>query len=294
MDFAKNFVGFIAAICFIVIVGGAGYYFGFKSNNVDNKDNDDLTYSLKFTDEDVEKLGKNLYDQTLVGYGYDYYFYGNGKVTVDTIEVSEQLYATLDNISFSSIEYANSVQLNELYSDSCISNNVEGKYTCYIYRVKKDDFAQKYLELFNKSMPNFTDFIYFDDTDFRECRLENDYINCYPMEGGDRLGPLRRFLNYNRTEFKNNSIIVYADFIGFNIVGNASYYYAYSDYELTSKIDNTNYSSELNNYMDNKDSMFTDKDKLFERFKGKTGQFKLTFKQNELDNWYWVSTEIVK
>ena len=60
----------------------------------------------------------------------------------------------------------------------------------------------------------------------------------------------------------------------------------YSDYDLTKKIGNVDFYGDID--------IFDDEDKYFQEFKGKTGHYKLTFKQNEYNNWYWESTEVVK
>ena len=58
-------------------------------------------------------------------------------------------------------------------------------------------------------------------------------------------------------------------------------------------------SSMSNNIIDNtiyknEDLNDSNKEKLFEKYKGKTGVYKLVFNKDDSNNWYWEETQIIK
>lgn len=288
MKKGKNILLFLLVVIFIVGSASVGYYMGTNKQNNDTKTIDN-NEDNKMLDENVDKLGRKLYNDTLFKYGwYDLYFYSNEKLTVDNMELDKKLEITMNNISFNDINYN---QVKDLFSQECLKESTDSNgfnYTCYVYKVNKDIFAEVYYNLFNQNMPTFNYFIYMDSLNYRVCKLENQEIKCYPMDsGGDTFGGVLRMVRYSKTELKNNVIYVYADYIGFNADKNATNIFnVYSDYDLTKKIGNVDFYGDID--------IFDDEDKYFQEFKGKTGQYKLTFKQNEYNNWYWESTEVVK
>ena len=287
MKKGKKILLFLLVVVFIVGSAGVGYYKGSnnQSNVIKKADNNE---DNKMSDETVDKLGRKLFVATLSNDSYDYHFYDSDKLTVDKVSLDVKLISTMNNISFNDIYYN---QVRDFTSQECLKESTDSNgfnYTCYVYKVNKDIFAEVYYNLFNQNMPTFNYFIYMDSLDNRVCKLEDNEIKCYPMDsGGDTFGGVLRMVRYSKTELKNNVIYVYADYIGFNADKNATNIFnVYSDYDLTKKIGNVDFDGDID--------IFDDEDKYFQDFKGKTGQYKLTFKQNEYNNWYWESTEVVK
>lgn len=283
MKKGKNILLFLLVVIFIVGSAGVGYYMG--SNNQSNVNKKvDNNEDNKMSDENVDKLGRKLYNDTLFKYGWDdLYFYSNEKLTVDKMKLDKKLEITINNINLQDITY-NTAQ--DIHSQECFNDTPQGYgYTCYVYKINKNVFSEKYYNIFNKELPFFNEFVSLDD--LHTCKLEDNEIKCYPMDGGDVFGGVLRMVRYSKTELKNNVVYVYADYIGFNADKNATNIFnVYSDYDLTKKIGNVDFYGDID--------IFDDEDKYFQEFKGKTGQYKLTFKQNEYNNWYWESTEVVK
>lgn len=294
MSKGKNILLFLLVVIFIVGSAGVGYYMGTnnQSNGIKNVENNE---DNKMNDETVDELGRKLFDETSSNYSlWNYYFYDSDKLTVDNMNLDDKLFVTMRHINFKDIYYN---QVKDLTSQECLSlvENADGfNYTCYAYKVNKTVFADVYYELFNQNMPSFNYFIYLDSLDFRGCKLEDNEIKCYPIEAGSDGSPEMKWVNYDKAEFYNGNLYVYSNFIGFGFESDTDNYYAYSDYDLTKKIDKVDYSSEFEKYYNNKISMFDDIEQLFTKFKDKTGKYKLTFKQRENGIWYWESTEVVK
>ena len=280
----------IIIILFMVFSLGVGYFLGNKETVSEvevKKDNE-----KKLTDEEIDELGKQLFDKTSsFSINNVYIYYSDEKINVDSIKLEDRLNDTLENISLKNVFYNTSVSLSALHSEECF-DQVTSNYTCFSYRIYKNVFENTYFNLFNQKIPSFSSFT---SDHLDRCVLEGDYLNCYPMDGGTAFDGTLKYINYDKAEYEDNTMYIYSDYIGFLYGLNGDYKaYAYNDIKLTNKIDNTDYSSEIEKYLNDEDNIFQDKDTLFTKFADKTGKYKLTFKQNELGNWYWVQTEKIK
>ncbi len=283
MKKGKNILLFLLVVIFIVGSAGVGYFMGTNKQSNDTKTLDN-NEDNKMSDETVDKLGKKLFIDTLSNDSYNYYFYDSDKLTVEKVSLEGKLISTMNNISFNDIYYN---QVRDFTSQECLKESTDSNgfnYTCYVYKVNKDIFADVYYDLFNQKLPTFNNFIYMDSLDYRVCKLEDNEIKCYPMDGGSAIDSARRYINYDKAEIDNGNLYVYSDFIAFDFENNTDNYYAYSDYNFTKKIGSIDY-DEFENY---------NLEELFTKFKDKTGKYKLTFKQRENGIWYWESTEVVK
>ena len=89
--------------------------------------------------------------------------------------------------------------------------------------------------------------------------------------------------NYDYAEIVDDKLDVYVNYLGLNEPGKGK---LCSDFECHNLIDDVIYQDEdLNN---------NNKSKIFEKYKGKTGVYKLVFNKDSNNNWYWVETQIIK
>ena len=107
--------------------------------------------------------------------------------------------------------------------------------------------------------------------------LENDEFVCYPIDGGG-VSMYYNYIEYNRTVRDGDDLLVYVNFLvdGCNL-GKCG---IYADRKFTKFI------------VDNID--YEDETELFDLYRDDAGLYKLTFKKDSNDNYYWYSSEIVK
>lgn len=289
----KFFLGVILAFC-IVLVGASCFWLGlqFADGNTKELDNSEqLEEKEPMSSGEIDELGKKLAEMTSYNAnGRDYYFY------MDSMSNENKLSVTIGLIpenEFILSEYAKSE-----YPDNC---NGETGLTCYSRKISKNVFDNYYHKIFGLNDISYDTFSYVPSAEIISskngykyldtCKLEGSDIVCYNTFGGDT-NYIYRYVKYDSSKLVDDQTLnVYTKFLGVersleeNEVtnnGNA----IYSDYNLKNIADHHNYS--------NWDSESPTKKDLFEKYGDKAGKYVLTFKKDADNNWYWLSTKLVK
>ena len=233
-----------------------------QDNNNDNQDNggNNEEENDELSEEELERLGENLFNKTnilLTGTAGDYMLYQEDDITYNDLENSQRL------------EY---VYMQIPNSEKTITST-----NGYSERVTTDVFEKYYHQMFglDKSI-NYETFGANVDK-LVECNLDGEYLTCNQFDGGGALD-FRTYLNYDYAKQDNEDILVYVNFLvsGFNDTG----YGIFSDAAMSNKIAEDS-------------SSFTD-DNIFDIYGNEAGLYKLTFKKDTNDNYYWYRSEIVK
>ena len=101
---------------------------------------------------------------------------------------------------------------------------------------------------------------------------ENELV-CYPTDAGGALS-FRSYIKYNHTEQDGNDLLIYVNFLVGETDG------VYSDLKLQNRLGDND--------------LPVTPDNIFDIYGNKAGLYKLTFKKDSNDNYYWYSSEIVK
>ena len=234
---------------------------------------------------DVDKIGKQLFEK----YTDLVYYDGVGIFSSQNIN-----YGSLDNSSRLVMALKNSKNIifdqddaSDFYDKNHTVND-EGVFLDErVLSVKLNDFENSYRELFGESKSiTYEKFrvlypINSLSSTLLTCYKENSSVSCYMTEPACDLQSY--FFDYDYSEYIDNKLYVYVNYLGVNDggygIGNLC-----SDYACNNIIDENEYdSSEVEKI-----------NELFEKYKDKTGVYKLVFNKDSNNNWYWEETQIVK
>lgn len=205
----------------------------------------------------VDALGLNLFEKFKTSVNdveYDIY---NNDLNYEKLKNSVRLSMAFKNISIDKIEEG---VVSDLTCEAGYLTNNTGTdgyygYKCWHLKVSKSDFERSYKELFgNDKSVNYEEFLF----DFNVCNLENDEIVCYEYFGGDAVSNIQ-LVDYTESKLENDELYVYAKLL--NVY--------------------------LNSYTQ------TDKESLFSKYSSDVKKYKLTFKKDNTDNWYWFKTDMI-
>ncbi len=266
-----NYLAIILAFC-VVIAGLGGFWIGtyFEDKN-DGKSN--VTETTGMTEKEIDNLGRKLFEKT--SYANDYwdelYFYNEDKLDHKSMDNETKLMVAYMNIPNAYILEETLMSIPEEPSN----------YTGKAYMVAKDNFEKSYKELFGASEKiNYTSFETYSE-ESKTCELQNNQIVCKNNGFGGRGSAGTLYVNYEKTELVDNSIVVYTSLLGYNNWNAGEFGVIYSDYNM-------------NNQIADKEITENVEETLFKEFGDKASKYKLTFNKDTNDNWYWVSTELVK
>lgn len=264
-----NYLAIILAVC-VVLTGilcfYLGTYFGEKGvvekekTTETNKDNKEDKGSM--TDEEVDKLGKDLFGKINftdgITYGGGFYFidYNNKeKYNQSDLSDNDKFSAAMDSLIVSDYDITEEIEQNP----KCGPENQEKE--CIFAEIKKEEFTEELIALFG------TD-VRFNYDNYYDNPVNGAYIAGWKFEGEKLIGYLNNQGGYGtgeaecnvgyklkNTVLDNNSVILTVE----------PYAYACSP-----DIDMTEYEKEI------------------------AETRKITFKQDSTKNWYWVSTELIK
>lgn len=240
-----------------------------NNDNQNNEQNDNK--EDKLSEEELDELGLELFDRTnivLTSTSGDYVFYQEDDITYDDL-------ANKDKLEYVYRQIPNSEKVfnpNDAYDSSCIDTNTY-QYTCYYEKVSTDIFEKYYHKMFgsDKSV-NYEWFLAIIDN-FLKCEKEENELVCYPTDAGGALS-FRSYIKYNHTEQDGNDLLIYVNFLVGETDG------VYSDLKLQNRLGDND--------------LPVTPDNIFDIYGNKAGLYKLTFKKDSNDNYYWYSSEIVK
>ena len=281
----KNNTGFavinIILVSLVILLTGYIVYDKVLSNKKDDNNSVETKKENK-TDSnvDVDKIGKQLFEK------YGDYVYSSKNLNYSSLHNEIKLEMALLN--------SNGIIYNENFKHEFENMdwsqvNEEGM-AIYPYYLKLNikDFENSYRDLFGQDKNiNYEEFstLAFTTEELTlpfNCKKEDSHIVCYPFDGGGDWAIMNAF-NYDYAEIMDDKLNVYVNYLGLNEPGEGK---LCSDYECQNLIDDIIYQNEdLNN---------NNKSKVFEKYKDKTGVYKLVFNKDSNDNWYWEETQIVK
>lgn len=265
-EFMKKNIVIGVLIGLILIISGYLCYDKFWGQNEDNCESSDLS---SLTAAELDTLGNNLFEKTNIQYwtGSEYFLYSTDKLTYNDLDddIKSIIAFSLIPVNDFSFYYSNFADIlaetpNALYSS-----------------VSYDSYVRAFKSIFG----NDKDVIYIDGSGWQyplvhECFLEDGFINCYSSNGGDSAYSAA-FINYNRTEISGEDIIVYVDFL--NVDWSEG---VFSDLDF-------------NNFIANEDNLYElSSDELFQRYGDDAGLFKVVFKKDNINNYYWYSSELIE
>ena len=239
-----------------------------EDNDLNSEENNDE--EIISDDINVDELGKELLLKTAIytHFQKEYILYSYQNLTYDTLNNSDKLKITYAQIPNNEKTY----NPEDSKTDECYDNN--DKYHCYYEKVSKQVFEDYYHMLFGSDKTIEYNEIVYAEKENLTCNLENAEFVCYPYRAGGALNTTHH-LEYDYAQENGENIIIYVNFLAKDDGDNS----VYCDAAMKNKIG---------------ESYSIDKDKLFEEFNEKTGIYKVTFKKDTNDNYYWYSSEIIK
>lgn len=285
----KKNTGFIVLVIVLVImVIGLTSYIVY--DKVMDSKSDNVTVKINKNDENdnIEKLGKDLFEKFTAFKDYE---------PGEFIYSSENLnYITLSNDYKLVMAMLNSKDIVYNKNFSYDSDNEEdGVILDYYSKIKITDLEKSYKDLFGMDKTLDLSVAYEDDSNyaykkfpatywdsdvFIGCKQEDDDFVCYGLNGGG-IWSGQSFYQYDYSKMENEKLYVYVNHLAIDA---PSEFRFCSDYICENIIDDTEYTNEdledINNF--------------FEKYKGKTGVYKLVFAKDTNDNWYWEETQIIK
>ena len=236
-----------------------------ENNNINNEQNDEDNIQT-----DIDELGNSLFLKTAIytHFQKEYILYSYQNLTYETLNNSNKLKMAYAQIPNNEKIY----NPEESRTDECYDNN--DRYHCYYEKVSQQVFENYYHMLFgsNKTI-EYNEIVYAKDENLT-CNLESAEFVCYPYDAGGALS-ITHHLKYDYAEQDGENINVYVNFLAKDDIDNI----IYNDAQMKNKIG---------------ESKSTDKEELFNEFADKTGLYKVTFKKDTNDNYYWYSSEIIK
>lgn len=278
----KNTGFMVLVIVLVLIIIGLTSYIAY--NKINNSKNDTNTEK---NNEELLETGKKLFKK------YGDYVYSSSNLNYNNLDNSIKLKMALLNSE------------NKVYNKDFNINSKNITYDGgiildYYLKVNISDLEKSYKELFGQDKTvNYSDTfgkdlktgLIYDDFSTSVmiseisnpigCRKENNEYVCYVFWGDDF--ETINALQYDHVEMENNQLNIYVNFLTLNQPSEGK---LCSDYSCNNIIDNTIYKNE--------DLNDSNKEKLFEKYKGKTGVYKLVFNKDDSNNWYWEETQIIK
>lgn len=258
----KKKILIIIVIVFIALLAGFGGYY-LKELNIPNHGEYAKEDGIAEKEEstNVDALGLNLFEKFKTSVNdveYDIY---NNDLNYEKLKNSVKLSMAFKNISIDKIEEGTVSDLT--CETGYLTNNTDADgyygYKCWHLKVSKSDFEMSYKELFgNDKSVNYEEFLF----DFNVCNLENNEIVCYEYFGGDAVSNVQ-LVDYTEANLENDELYVYVKLLNINLTNE--------------------------NYLGTQ----TDKENLFTKYNNDALKYKLTFKKDNIDNWYWFKTEII-
>ena len=245
-------------------------------NNQDNESNNEKENN-KLSEEELNKLGLELFSRTSIELtsnitSGNYMFYKEYDITYNDLKNEERLEYTYMQIP-KNLKTYNS---EDAYRDSCI-NTDNYQYTCYYEKVSTKTFEEYYHKMFgsNKNI-NYENFeVIIDKLIF--CKQESEEIVCYPSDGGG-IKDHTSYLEYDYANQDEDRILLYVKFLVLGYNGTESG--VFSDAAMNNKIADESPEVTSNN--------------IFDIYGDEAGLYKVTFKKDTNDNYYWYSSEIIK
>lgn len=239
-----------------------------------NKSQNDKTDTPEISNNELEEMGKMIFDFTSVQNFDGYLFYPKINLAYQTLKKIEYKDVNAFEITMLLLE-ENQFEMNPNYINT----------STWYRRVKKDTFEKKLQSIFGIDKK-----LSYDPNDnyvngLEKCELENEYIQCYLIEGGGDVEE-QVILHYEKIEQNTNEIIL--------TVKALSYVPEKSIADIdNNEIDNSKYADNL--IKDRYNITDIEKEKLFQYYNNKIqGEFRLTFALDTSSNYYWKSTEYVK
>ncbi len=245
-----------------------------NNNNQDNESNEEEN---NLTEEELNKLGLELFSRTNIeSISYitsgNYMFYQKNDLTYNNLNNEERLEYVYMQIP----KNVKSYNLEDAYGDSCIDTDTY-QYTCYYEKVSTKTFEEYYHKMFgsdkNVSYENFGVII----DKLISCKQESDEIVCYPSDGGG-IKDHTTYLEYDYANQDEDKILMYVKLLALGYNGKESG--VFSDAAMNNKIAD--------------ESPEVTEDNMFDLYGNEAGIYKVTFKKDTNDNYYWYSSEIIK
>ena len=241
---------------------------------IQNKETTKPQEEQKKEEKNTEEIAKGLYNKII-----KFKYIGGGYLFINMGE-SEKLKAAYENVdSLNKVDYDYD-RCMETYYDR--SKEKDRKDLCTVHYVTKDDFEKSYKDLFGSN----SNIIYddFDALGLNSCYLDDNKVKCYLLLGGIESG-INQYSKLEKYEEIDDYIYLYIntllkDMMDTKIIGK-------NNKEID---DDTYYKSLLKNYEISEENI----NKLFARYQGQTMDFKLTFKKDVNNNYYFVKTEEIK
>lgn len=275
-DMGKNIVIGILVVL-VLSLGGITIYNNFikddehnvSDNSNDNKENNDMNADVNnLTSSELDSLGQSLFAKTNLRYwtGSHYLLYNDELVTYADLTDYDKSVIAFNMIPAGHIDF-----YYENYGDIYNENGSE------LYSSVDYDY---YVQAFKSVFGNDTEVIYenggWQDPMVNYCALENQKINCYGSNGGDATES-EAFIKYSKTELDGEDVIVYVDFLNYSYEKGI-----YSDLNFTDLIASDILDGNITN------------EEVFQKYGNDAGKFKVTFKKDSINNYYWYSSEFVE
>ncbi len=242
-----------------------------EENPVDSSDNESND------DEEVNlitiNLGKELFNKTLVATVDELYPLYN--MMDKTIISYDDLAKDLNNISVALLSIPEEKwKINYDYDYSSASDSEQASESNYESKVKKDILENYFYELFgyDKNI-SYKNIMY---KGLNNCSLSNNYIYCYPIEGGGDVSYESEFA-FNNAKLEQGNLIVTAYRLGYN-----------PDMD---SVDINTFNNDLQKLEYGYNLQSQTENELKNKYNDDLQKFELTFKKDSKDNYYWYQTK---
>ena len=253
----------ILIIILIVLFAAILILLSYKFFVLDKKDNS----KDPVINENLDEVANNLYAKITKSK------YESGYHTFYDLNNNNKLKMAYENTALvNKVNYDNDKCMDEIYKNPEL--DFDKRTECLLETVKKTDFEESYKDLFGTNNIKYENFYVFG---LKQCTLSNAEMKCYQMLGGVE-GGVYEPLNLEKYESNKDEIYLYINSLlkesmDDNLIG--------KDNNI---IDNSSYfDSLLVNYELIDENVKT----LFEHYKGKTIDYKVTFKKDTNGNYYW-------
>lgn len=256
----KMVVYTIITVLIVVLVGSTIGYLAYKqlNNSTDNNNNSNNNEQISnpLSESELKTLGESLYNMTTVKESASdtYILYRENDIVYENLTDAQKL----------SLAYAQIASGQKEYDVNCANSS------CYYEKTSQSLLEDYFHQIFGLDKTvNYASIDILTDRLVR-CNLETSEFVCRPLDSTDA-ATVHSYIAYDYAEQSGNDINVYVDFLVSD--DNA----VYSDAAQKNKVGIAGSSKDL-----------------LAKFEGKTGQYKLTFKKDANDNYYWYSSQIVK
>ena len=281
----SNFIGIIISL---VIVGGLVFVFFKYFLNVDNV-NKPNNQTIKLTDEEINKLGKEKFQMLYSKHNYltnNFIFFKDNNVDINNIDGQDILSSLY---TFLSKEDKN---ITGTFNENCFLN--KGIYTkdnypdsCPMETFDKSLLEEQYYNNFDGALKiNYKDFY---SSSNQECFLMQSTYKCYLNSVDIISQDYLTITDYDSAKIVDNKLEVYSYLL--TIRKNKSDEYQagiYSNSSATKYIDDLSYfNGEVGDSISNQTTQ-----ELIKKYSDKITKYKSTFIKSN-NNYVWHSTEII-